>query len=59
MTDKLSNGHQPPAEIKIVFCPMCGRNDMVRNLSSHHFVAGKLCHGKLRTITYVPKESHD
>jgi hypothetical protein len=43
---------RPPEKISILFCPACGRDDLVNKLRTLHYRSGRLCRGKPVVVAY-------
>lgn len=47
---------EPPRQLVLVFCPVCGRNDRftaLRERLPHNTPAGRRCDGRPVRVTYV------
>jgi hypothetical protein len=48
----MNKTHQPPKTLTIRFCPKCGRDNRWTDVHDKHYAQGRLCEGKLITVTY-------
>lgn len=46
---------KPRKEIKLMFCPACGRDDGIQRFCGSHFAFGKRCNGNPVILTYILK----
>jgi hypothetical protein len=48
----MNKTHQPPQTLTLRFCPKCGRDNRWTDVHDKHYAQGRLCEGKLITVTY-------